>query len=152
MSTKPSWDSEEVSRHDVHQKELIRYSLEVIKLLFVLSGGALATCSAFFSDKPGLAATILTPARWAWVSLTVAIILFSITLLLILARDYLIGERWRKQLEEGKSWTISGWWDTWLWLIGLVGLVAFWAGMVAFGCAAWAYLGQDPSAIKLPLP
>lgn len=149
MSNEAPWDSEEVKRHDTHQKETLKYSLEVIKLLFVLSGGALATCSAFFSDKPGLAPSVLESARWAWVSLTVAIILFSLSLLLVLARDYAIGERWRTGMEEGRDWKISIWWDRWAWTIGLAGLAAFWIGMISFSVAAWVYLEHGQS---LPLP
>ena len=149
MSNEAPWDSEEVGRHDKHQKETLKYALEVIKLLFVLSGGALATCSAFFSNKPGLAANVLEPARWAWVSLTTAIILFSLALLLILVRDYAIGERWREEVEKGSAWSISIWWDCWAWAAGLTGVVAFWTGMIAFAIAAWVYLGHG-SNLSLP--
>lgn len=149
MSNETPWDSEEVGRHDAHQKETLKYALEVIKLLFVLSGGALATCSAFFSDKPGLAPAVLESARWAWVSLTTAIILFSVSLLLVLARNYVIGERWRERIEEDRDWEISIWWDRWAWTIGLAGLAAFWIGMISFSVAAWVYLEHGP---HLPLP
>ncbi|MDV9031729.1 hypothetical protein Q7C30_006405 [Pseudomonas sp. RAC1] len=147
-----AWDSEEVGRHDKHQKATIGYALEVIKLLFVLSGGALATCSAFFSDKIGLPTTILHSARWAWVSLTIAIILFSIALLLVLARDYITGERWRKKIEEDEDWAISPWWDNSAWAFGLVGLAAFWSGMIAFAIAAWNYLGHVSIFLAPSLP
>lgn len=147
-----SWDREEVARHDKHQKATIGYAFEVIKLLFVLSGGALATCSAFFSDKIGLPPIILHSARWAWVFLTIAIILFSIALLLVLARDYLTGERWREKIEKDKDWKVSGWWDTCAWASGLIGLIAFWLGMIEFAIAAWNYLGQVSILIATPLP
>ncbi|AVD82716.1 hypothetical protein C4Q28_11410 [Pseudomonas sp. SWI6] len=147
-----AWDTEEVARHDKHQKATIGYALEVIKLLFVISGGALATCSAFFSERIGLPATILSSARWAWVSLTIAIILFSAALLLVLARDYVTGERWRERIEKDKDWEISAWWDRCAWASGLIGLVAFWVGMIAFAVAAWDYLGQASILLAPSLP
>lgn len=137
-----AWDDKEVARHDEHQKATLKYALEIIKLLFVLSGGALATCSAFFSGTIGLPSEILLSARWAWISLTASMLLFSLALVVVLARDYVIGERWRAAIEQDKDWGFSVWWDICAWTIGLAGLAAFWVGMIAFAAAAWSYLGQ----------
>jgi len=147
-----AWDEREVARHDDHQKSTLKYALEIIKLLFVLSGGALATCSAFFSDKIGLPSAVLHSARWAWVSLTVSMLLFSFTLVVVLARDYAIGERWRAAIEKDKEWSFSKWWDIWAWTVGLVGLTAFSVGMIAFAIAAWTYLGRVSLVIVPTLP
>lgn len=147
-----AWDDKEVARHDEHQKATLKYALEIIKLLFVLSGGALATCSAFFSGEIGLSSEILLPARWAWISLTVSMLLFSLALVVVLARDYVIGERWRAAIEQDKDWDFSEWWDICAWTIGLAGLVAFWVGMIAFATAAWSYLGQTSILLAPALP
>lgn len=113
----------------------------------VLSGGALANCSAFFSDKVGLPQTVLQSARWAWVSLTLSMLLFAFALVVVLARDYVIGERWRAAIEQDKDWSFSKWWDIWAWSVGLAGLTVFSTGMIAFAIAACTYLGRASSLL-----
>lgn len=142
----------EIHRHDKHQKDTLTFSREVIKTFLLLSGGALVTCATFFSDKPHMAASIVKPARFAWVCLTAAILLLSMTLISIISRDYQVGEHWRVRIEENVDREDWKYWDVVIWFFGLVGSLAFAVGLISFAVAAWTYLGQGDISIPLRLP
>ncbi|MNJ52685.1 hypothetical protein D3C77_480330 [compost metagenome] len=135
--------NKEVDAHNAEQERIGLRAIEVIKMLFVMSGGALAVCANFFSAKVQLPPTTIFPIQFAWVSLTTAILVIGLTLILLLGRDYRAGLHNSRQLSTGQQAPeTSDAWEFGIWVTGLVGFVSFCAGMCSFTYAAWIYLSS----------
>lgn len=133
--------NKEVDAHNEAQERIGQRAQDVVKMMFVMSGGALAVCAGFFSAKVELPASTIFPIRCAWVSLTVAMILIGLTLILMLGRDYRAGQHYARQLETRKQAPeTSDAWEFGIWGTGLAGFIGFCVGMCSFTYAAWLYL------------
>ena len=136
--------SHEIDRHNDSQERLITRTQDLLKVLLLLSGGALAVCASFFSAGVNLNQLhqLIIPIQSAWLLLTISIVCFAICLLLMLCYDTRFHEdRLRylnQEIDEPRG--ASDGWHTGAWIVGLVGLLCFCLGMFAFCWAAWGYL------------
>ena len=132
----------EIELHNNSQERVVQRAQDMVKMLFVVSGGALAVCANFFSTGKSLGLESIFPIRVAWVSLTASMLLFGIALLLLLARDYFFGEIQGEILESGEAneKDVSPYWTKFTWLSGLLGFTCFSLGMCSFAWSAWLYL------------
>lgn len=130
-----------VEEHNAAQERITGRAQDIVKMFFLVSGGALAVCAGFFSAGVVLPTETIFPVRGAWVSLTAAMVMIGLTLLLMLGRDYRFGQLNSRQLDTGKqSAETSRWWDIGMWGTGLIGFICFCAGMCFFTYAAWIYV------------
>lgn len=135
-----------IDEHNAAQERVKERAQEIVKMFFVVSGGALAVCAGFFSAGVSLPPETIVPIRGAWVSLTAAMIMIGITLLVMLGQDYRYGQLNSRQLDTGKqSPETSICWDIGMWGAGLVGFACFCAGMCFFTYAAWIYVTPNLS-------
>lgn len=131
----------EIELHNNSQERVVQRAQDMVKMLFVVSGGALAVCANFFSTGKGLGLETTLPIRLAWISLTASMLMFGVSLLLLLARDYFFGELQGKALESGVATKdVSPRWTTFTWICGLAGFICFSVGMCSFAWSAWLYL------------
>ncbi|WP_321861282.1 hypothetical protein [Pseudomonas paraveronii] len=131
----------EIDKHNEAQERTVQRAQDMVKMLFLVSGGALAVCANFFSTVTKLSPIVVIPIQTAWICLTSSMLMFGLTLLLLLARDYRFGENRAESFDSGKPQTnVSPWWDRFIWLSGLIGFFLFIAGMGAFCFAALLYL------------
>jgi len=143
--SKPEMDVDQhnllVEEHNASQEKITERAQDIVKMFFLVSGGALAVCAGFFSAGVALPAEVIYPVRGAWVSLTAAMVLIGFTLLLMLGRDYRFGQLNSRQIDSGQqSSETSGWWDVWMWGTGLIGFACFCTGMCFFTYAAWVFV------------
>lgn len=143
--SKPEMDVDQhnllVEEHNASQEKITERAQDIVKMFFLVSGGALAVCAGFFSAGVALPAEVIYPVRGAWVSLTAAMVLIGFTLLLMLGRDYRFGQLTSRQIDSGEqSSDTSGWWDVWMWGTGLIGFACFCTGMCFFTYAAWVFV------------
>lgn len=118
---------------NAHQEDARRRADSLAKSIFILSGGTLTVSIGIFT---GLSAPALTPEltcilKASWWGLFLAIIFLTLTLLVILARDYCFGERWRKGISD-KSIDVSGkptYVETIIWVLAFFGILTFLGGM-----------------------
>lgn len=130
-----------VDEHNASQERITQRAQDIVKMFFVVSGGALAVCAGFFSAGVVLPPEAISPVRGAWVSLTLAMILIGLTLLLMLGRDFRFGQLNSLQMNTSKqSPETSNWWEIWIWGTGLFGFLFFCTGMCFFTYAAWIYV------------
>jgi hypothetical protein len=133
-----------LEQFNLHQQDVRSRTDSLAKAVFVLSGGALSISIGIFSNNnnmPEYAAAIL---KISWWSLTTTIISLVIMLFIVIGRDYLFGERWRKQLRgdlasANKSNTLI---DIFIWLFAVVALIAFIVGFIGIAFTASAVVGN----------
>lgn len=130
-----------IEEHNASQEIITQRAQDIVKMLFLVSGGALAVCAGFFSAGVKLPAETIFPVRGAWVTLTGAMMMFGLTLMLMLGRDYRFGQLNSQQIDTGvQSPETSTWWDVIMWTTGLFGFGCFCTGMCFFTYAAWVYV------------
>ncbi|WFP51235.1 hypothetical protein PL263_04220 [Methylomonas sp. EFPC3] len=118
-----------------HQKDGRQRADFLAKSIFLLSGGTLALSIQHFTDKTkGLRLTpdLVCMVRVSWVALVLSIVLALIVLVLILRRDYSLGERWRRKL-QGEQVDASGsptYLENLIWGLGITSLISFILGLV----------------------
>nr|WP_288467469.1 hypothetical protein [uncultured Pseudomonas sp.] len=138
------WFDRETDLLNDNQRALVIRAQDLLKLMLLLSGGALAVCASFFSSGANLILLqkLVAPIQAAWILLTVSILLFVLSLVLLLTYDYDFHQK-RLQFIERKVSTqrnTSEWWHRSAWYCGLIGFVCFCGGMGAFCWAALGYL------------
>ena len=110
--------------------------------VFFLSGGALTVSIGLFAKNsaPNLPQYLINVLATGWYSLFASIIVLCIALTVIIARDYFLGERWRKAIHGGciDASGRPGWFDIVIWVLGIAGLVSFLVGMF---CLAYVSVG-----------
>lgn len=138
--------NELIQKHNESQQATVGRAQDLVKMLLLTSGGALAVCANFFSKKVSIPPQAALPIQLAWVSLSVAIVLFGSVLLLMLARDYFFGETQGAAIEAAKNHIdhedkpMSPYWDHWIWALGLLGFAAFMIGMGCFTLSACLFI------------
>ncbi|QHF42120.1 hypothetical protein PspS34_10070 [Pseudomonas sp. S34] len=130
-----------IDEHNAAQERVKERAQEIVKMFFLVSGGALAVCAGFFSAGVALPSETIFPVRGAWVSLTAGMIMIGFTLLLMLGQDVSFGNLNSRQIDTGEqSPDTSDWWDIGIWASGLIGFICFCIGMCFFTYAAWIYV------------
>lgn len=135
-----------IQEHNESQQATVGRAQDLVKMLLLTSGGALAVCANFFSAKVSIPLQAVLPIQLAWVTLSIAIVLFGAVLLVMLARDYFFGETQGAIIEavvnkvDYEETPSSQHWDLWIWGLGLLGFIAFIIGMGCFTLSACLFL------------
>ncbi|MDH1730938.1 hypothetical protein N5F00_15695 [Pseudomonas chengduensis] len=139
--------NDEIDRHNDSQERIVARAQDIVKVLLLMSGGALAVCANFFSTGVNLYQhhKLVTPIQIAWVCLTISIVFFALCLAALLARDDRFGQLRAEYLEQRTTAQkeMSPWWERIIWGIGLFGFLMFCVGMSAFCYASWGYLAAQ---------
>lgn len=119
---------------NAHQEDVRRRADSLAKSIFILSGGTLTVSIGIFtgSHAPVLSSGLSSILKVSWWGLFLAIILLALTLIIIIARDYAFGERWRKQL-NGQNIDVSGnptFVEKIIWVFTIIGALAFLIGIL----------------------
>jgi len=142
--TEAKWWEKEIDLHNDAQRALVLRAQDLLKLMLLLSGGALAVCASFFSSGANLLQLekLGFPIQTAWILLTASILLFVFSLVLLLKYDYSFHENRLRYLErkDSEPGDVSEWWHRIAWYAGLIGFACFCLGMGAFCWAALGYL------------
>lgn len=117
-----------------HQEDARRRADSLAKAIFVLAGGTLTVSIGVFtgSSAPQLTPDLSCVLKTSWWALISSIVFLVITLTTILARDYAMGEKWRKQLAahkadaSGKPTAV----EAVIWIFGILGILAFIGGLL----------------------
>jgi len=117
-----------------HQEDVRRRADSLAKAIFILSGGTLTVSIGIFtgSSAPLLTSELSCVLKVSWWGLIFAIIFLILTLSTIIARDYVFGERWRKQL-DGHKIDVAGkpsWVETVIWVFAILGILTFIGGLL----------------------
>jgi hypothetical protein len=119
---------------NAHQEDVRRRADSLAKSIFILSGGTLTVSIGIFtgSSAPTLTSDLSCILKASWWGLFLAIIFLVLTLIVIIARDYAFGERWRRQL-NGQNIDVSGnptFIEVVIWAFGIIGTLAFLGGIL----------------------
>lgn len=136
----------EIEKHNESQERLVSRAQDVVKLLLLMSGGALAVCANFFSAGINLYQyhKLILPIQLAWLALTVSIVASGFCLLILLGRDDRFAHFRAKSLDTGlEQEDVSDWWARFIWGLGLIGITTFAVGICSFCWAALGYLGAQ---------
>lgn len=117
-----------------HQEDVRRRADSLAKAIFILAGGTLTVSIGIFtgSSAPLLTYELSCVLKASWWALIFAIIFLILTLSTIIARDYVFGERWRKQLDGheidviGKPTLV----EAVIWVFAILGILAFIGGLL----------------------
>jgi hypothetical protein len=135
---KVSEDSKAVELFNAHQAETKKQLEFLAKTIFLISGGALTlSISLFLGDgAPKVFNSLLLKSSW-W-ALFLSITFIVITLVIMLIRDYIFGEKWRAALDnrdvDSNMDTMHINYDRFIWFFGTSSLLLFLFGI---GGLAW---------------
>jgi hypothetical protein len=141
--------NQHIEKHNESQRAIVQRSNDLVKMLLVTSGGALAVCATFFSAKVEIPIKAVLPIQIAWISLSGAITLFGLTLILILARDSWIGKEHGAMFNAAKLNKLyeprepSSMWARSIWTCGLIGFISFVVGMGLLTYSACVFLASN---------
>ena len=130
--------ADELELFSAHQEDVRRRLDSLVRAVFVLANGMLAISIGIFVNSPKfvLSPYLLCVLRLSWWALFVAIVALVLTLSVIILRDYLLGERWRKKVCYGSDVNMSGQptlIEYFIIAFAVIGLLSFIAGV--FGLA-----------------
>lgn len=135
----------ELEQFNAHQQDLRNRANSLVRAILIVAGGALAVSIGIFAGKssPQLSDYYAGILKIAWSCLFASIIFLVLSLVIIIARDYTFGERWRQKrqgkricVKESRSWierVIRG--------VALIGLVGFVLGMFGLAYIAASIVG-----------
>jgi hypothetical protein len=141
--------NDRIEKHNESQRAIVQRSNDLVKMLLITSGGALAVCATFFSAKVDIPTKAVLPSQIAWISLAGAITLFGLTLIVMLARDSWIGKEHGAMFNAAKLNQVyeakepSPWWSRSIWSCGLIGFASFVIGMGLFTYSACVFLASN---------
>jgi hypothetical protein len=112
----------------------------LVQAVLLLSGGALTASVTIFTGSRTIQLnhTMAKVLAFSWWALVVSICLAVVSVVIILLRDYFLGERWRKSLADPSVDVKDrpGLFDVALFVCGFAALLAFLAGFVAMAVVA----------------
>lgn len=119
---------------NAHQEDVRRRADSLARAIFVLAGGTLTLSITIFTGEkaPELNTDLMCALKASWWALFLSILFLVLTLTTIIARDYALGERWRKKL-NGENVDASGnptMIEVVIWILAIAGLLAFLMGLL----------------------
>lgn len=132
----------ELEQFNAHQESTRKRTEFIAKSIFLMSGGALTVSIGLFLRKeaPTIVGHHLPLLKGAWFAFFLSIVAYIIVFGLMVIRDYIFGERWRRRL-QGEAVDVSGnpgWIDTLMWIFATLAVLSFVFGM---GALAWVSIG-----------
>lgn len=135
-----------IEQFNVHQEDTRRRADSFCRAIFLLSGGMLTISIGIFSSgaAPFLSENMSMLLKVSWWGLFASILFLSLSLTIIIMRDYALGERWRKLL-NGKLKEIKDvipWVEYLIWITAIVGLIGFLLGIFGHALVVSSLLGE----------
>lgn len=131
---------------NAHQEDSRKRTEFLAKAVFLIGGGALTLSINLFlgSNAPKLSPDFVCILRNGWWALFVSMMLYILVLAVMLMRDYVFGERWRKKLhgESVDARGVPGWPDVVMWVLGILGMLVFFYGLGSLAWVSSALLGK----------
>lgn len=128
---------EQFNQHQIDTRARFNF---LVQSVLLLAGGALTASIAVFTGSRSikLSPALSTALGFAWWALVASICLAIVSVLVVLLRDYYIGERWRKALDNPslEVGDAPGMADRILFVCGLASVASFLAGFIAIAWVA----------------
>lgn len=119
------------NQHQIDTKSRFNF---LVQSILLLAGGTLTASIAVFTGSRTieLTAGMASTLGFSWWLLVASICLAVVSVLIVLLRDYFLGERWRKTLADPslKVEDSPGWVDTILIICGLLAVGSFLVGFI----------------------
>lgn len=133
--------SSDLEMFNQHQQDTRNRTDSLFKAILILAGGSLTVSIGLFlqQDRLPLSEYSLIAIRISWWFLFAAIIFGTLTLYVIIMRDYFFGERWRKQLDGDAGINGSdtpGYTEILILLFGNLGILFFIFGILCLAFVA----------------
>lgn len=138
--------SDDLEQFNAHQQDVRNRGTALVKTILLISGGALSISIGVFARRNGLELTdfSIRALQWSWFALFGAILLLITSLVVIIARDYSFGERWR-DFRHGKRTKLRErivWVEVLIWGTAVIGYLFFVLGMLGLAIVASAVVGH----------
>lgn len=129
---------------NAHQEDNRKRTEFLAKSIFLISGGTLSLSMTMFlgKDAPALTSTLSNLLRAAWITLFMSMVGYILVISVMIIRDYIHGEQWRKVLHK-KLESIDaapGTSDVIMWILGVGSIISFITGMALVAYVAGALL------------
>ena len=138
--------SNQLEQFNAHQQDTSNRGTALVKAVLLIAGGALSVSIGIFakSDSLELTAFSVKALQYSWFALFGAILLLITSLVIIIARDYAFGERWRDVLHGKKSELKERvvWVEVLVWATALFGYLLFIFGMLGLAVVASSAVGH----------
>jgi hypothetical protein len=138
--------SNDLEQFNAHQQDVSNRGTALVKAILLISGGALSISIGVFARRngPELTDFSISALQWSWFSLFGAVLLLITSLVVIIARDYSFGERWR-DCRHGKRANLRErivWVEVLIWATAVTGYLFFVLGMLGLASVASAVVGH----------
>lgn len=129
---------------NAHQEDNRKRTEFLAKSVFLISGGTLSLSMSMFlgKDAPTLIEHLSSLLRVGWMTLFISMVGYILVISVMIIRDYIHGEQWRKVLDGKLKATddlpsIS---DIIIWLLGIGSIISFITGMALVAYVAGCLL------------
>lgn len=127
-------DEKNLELFNAHQESTRKQFEFLCKTIFLVAGAALTlSINLFLSDNaPILSCIQANVLKASWVALTTSMLGFITSFVIMIFRDYVFGENWRKVLkgETTDATGSPGMPDILMWALGILGLLSFFGGLI----------------------
>lgn len=131
---------------NAHQQDMRNRAIILVKIILLVAGGALSISIGVFTNtgSPSLSAFSVHALQGSWICLFGTILLLITSMVVIIARDYCFGERWRRVLHDqtNEAKEVIVWVEYLIWGTAIVGYICFLAGMLGLTVVAYSVVGQ----------
>jgi hypothetical protein len=119
---------------NAHQESTRKQFEFLCKSIFLIAGAALTLSINLFlsGNAPLLSCMQASVLKASWIALTTSMVGFITSFVIMIFRDYVFGERWRKVLkgESNDASGVPGMPDALMWALGILGLLSFFGGLI----------------------
>lgn len=136
----------DIDQFNSHQQDVRNRATSLVRAILLIAGGALTVSIGIFmrGNSPELSPSNAQLLRIAWGCLFSAIVFLISSLVIIIARDYAFGERWRLR-RAGKNIDTKErilWIEALVWGTALIGYGGFLVGMLSLAVVAASIIGH----------
>lgn len=138
--------SNQLEQFNAHQQDTSNRGLALARAILLIAGGALSISIGIFakSDDLDLTDFSIKALQYSWFALFGAILFLITSLVIIIARDYSFGERWR-DVRQGKKSELRErvvWVEVLIWATAIAGYLLFIFGMLGLAVVASSAVGH----------
>ncbi|MCT8468469.1 hypothetical protein KZO85_07770 [Chromohalobacter canadensis] len=137
--------SGDLEQFNAHQQDTSNRGTALVKAILLIAGGALTVSIGTFAknDSPQMMGAVKILLQLSWFGLIGAILLLVTSLVIIIARDYSFGERWRiaRRNKRPIEKEVIVWVEVMIWGAALFGYILFVLGMLGLAVVAASVVG-----------
>jgi hypothetical protein len=132
--------SSDIDTFNQHQADVRNRLNFLVQCVLLLGGGALTASITVFTGSRTIKLIGNQPnvLAFSWWALVTSMCLAVVVVAIVLLRDYALGERWRKSLDDPSidAGGSPGWVEVLIITLGLASLVSFLSGFIGIGYVA----------------